>query len=79
MNATVQKWGNSLALRLPKSVARDLKIAEGDAVELKVRGESLHVKAARVEYRLSDLLRKVSVSNLHRETEWGDAVGKEVW
>ena len=79
MNARVQKWGNSLALRLPKSIARDLKIGEGDEVELRIRGDLLHVKPARVEYRLSDLLRKVSATNLHRDTDWGDAVGKEVW
>jgi antitoxin MazE len=79
MNSMVQKWGNSLALRLPKSIARDLKVGAGDAVELRIRGDLLQVKPARPEYRLADLLRKVNASNLHRETDWGDSVGKEIW
>jgi len=34
MNATVQKWGNSLALRIPSSVAKDIQVRQGSAVEL---------------------------------------------
>jgi antitoxin MazE len=79
MTSTVQKWGNSLALRLPKSIAQELAVGEGDAVELKIRGDSLQVKPARREYRLSELLSKVGKKNLHSETNWGESVGKEVW
>ena len=34
MKTTVQKWGNSLALRLPKALAEEAKIREGSKVEL---------------------------------------------
>ena len=79
MTATVQKWGNSLALRLPKSIAQELKVIDGDAVELRVRGDSLQVKPARRKYRLSELVAKMDKGNLHSETDWGKRVGKEVW
>ncbi len=79
MTATVQKWGNSLALRLPKAIAQDLEVNEGDPVELKVRGDALEVRPARKEYRLSELLAKVEKGNLHSETDWGGPTGKEVW
>jgi antitoxin MazE len=79
MNTTVQKWGNSLALRIPKAVARELQVVEGDAVELKIRGDLLQVKPARREYRLSDLVAKMSKGKMHLESDWGGPVGKELW
>lgn len=79
MTATVQKWGNSLALRLPKAIAQELEVSEGDSVDLKIRGDSLQVKPARREYRLAELLAEVKKENVHSEIDWGGAVGKEVW
>ena len=79
MNAVVQKWGNSLALRIPKVVADQIKVDEGSEINLKVEGESLVVKAASRRYRLSELVRKIKPENLHSETDWGSPKGKEIW
>jgi antitoxin MazE len=79
MNATIQKWGNSLALRIPKSVAQQIKVAEGDGVELEVAENGLLVRPARRRYRLADLVRKITDANRHGETDWGKPAGREVW
>lgn len=73
MKATVQKWGNSLALRLPKALADEARIREGSKVELVGTPEGVLVKARRKpRYRLDDLLSRVTPENTHPET-LGDA------
>lgn len=79
MTATIQKWGNSLAVRLPRAVAEQIHVHEGDAVELKVDDHTLNIKSARKKYNAADLIKAVKPSNLHAETDWGKATGKEVW
>jgi antitoxin MazE len=79
MNATIQKWGNSLALRIPQAVARQIRVEEGDAVELKVDASGLRVSPAPPRYRLASLLRKVTPQNRHTEIDWGTSKGREVW
>lgn len=56
MTATIQKWGNSLALRIPLAVAKQLQVKEGDPVTLKVGVSGLTVKAAPKKLSLDDLL-----------------------
>jgi antitoxin MazE len=80
MQTKIQKWGNSLALRIPKSFAEEAGVKAGSEVSLSVRDGGLVVKAARVPRpRLQDLLRKVSRRNVHRAVDTGAPVGKEVW
>ena len=78
MTATIRKWGNSLAVRLPKALANEARIAEGSRVELVRTEEGVLVKAARTPcYRLSELLAGVTKKNMHAETDWGRSVGRE--
>jgi antitoxin MazE len=80
MNATVQKWGNSLALRIPKSLAKDIDIHQGSVVELEVvEGEMVMIPKKTKELSLARMLRDVNKSNLHSEYEWGSVTGKEAW
>ena len=78
MTATIQKWGNSLALRIPQAVAKQIHVQEGDAVTLRVSTAGLTVKAAPKRLSLDDLLAQVTKENLHRVTGWGADVGREV-
>lgn len=79
MTATIQKWGNSLALRLPKALANEAHIAEGSRVELVRTDEGVLVKASRKpRYRLSELLAGVTKKNVHLETDWGQPAGREI-
>jgi antitoxin MazE len=79
MNATIQKWGNSLALRIPKSIAVETGLGQGDSVELQMEAGALVVRPARPRYRLADLLRGITAKNRHSETEWGKPKGRESW
>ena len=76
----VQKWGNSLALRIPKPFAQDVGVREGTAVQLSVSEGRLVAAPIRArKTRLKDLLARVSKTNLHDEVETGRPVGREGW
>jgi antitoxin MazE len=80
MNATIQKWGNSLALRIPQAVARDTQLQNGSVVNLAVRKGAVIIEPVKkTKYRLDDLLKDVSKKNLHASVDTGPAVGREVW
>lgn len=80
MNATVQKWGNSLALRIPRGVAEDVHLHQGSVVELRVvEGEMVVKPKRRSKPSLAGLLKGVTKANLHAEESWGGAQGKESW
>ncbi len=78
MKANIQKWGNSLALRIPQAVARQIHVKEGDTVELSVGAGSLTIKPAVEHPTLDELLAAVSPENLHESTDWGSDLGREV-
>ena len=80
MKTRVQKWGNSLALRIPKSFALEAGLGEDDAVELSVSEGRLVIRPIVPKpLTLGDLLRGVTEQNLHGEWDTGPAVGKELW
>jgi antitoxin MazE len=79
MNATIQKWGNSLALRIPKSIAVETGLGQGDSVELQMEAGALVVRPSRPRYRLAELLRGITAKNRHSETGWGKPKGRESW
>jgi antitoxin MazE len=80
MTATIQKWGDSLAVRLPQQLADEAQLGEGREVELVRTEEGVLLKAkTRVRYNLDDLLAGVTPENVHPETDWGAARGKEAW
>jgi len=76
----VQKWGNSLALRIPKPFAADAGVKEGAIVDMSVVEGRLVAAPVRVRRaRLRDLLDKVTKANLHDEVDTGAPVGREAW
>ena len=78
MNAAVQKWGNSLALRIPSSLAKDVHLYQGSIVEVTVVGGALVVKPkGKRKYSLSQLLKGVRKENLHAEQAWDGRAGRE--
>jgi len=78
MKATIQKWGNSLALRIPLAIAKQIQVNAGDPVDLTVSAAGLTVKPARKNLRLDDLLDQVTPENLHEPSDWGADLGREV-
>jgi antitoxin MazE len=79
MTTTIQKWGNSLALRIPKSVANQLEVAEGDLLQMTVQGHALTLRPEPPHYDLDQLLAGITSRNTHSATEWSEPVGREVW
>lgn len=76
MSATkVQKWGNSMALRIPAPMLRSWGISEGQAVELSVEGGALVARRAQTRYTLAGLLSQCDFSQAMsaEEQEWADA------
>jgi antitoxin MazE len=82
MRATVNRWGNSLALRLPKPIADQAKLVEGAVVELEVDDGKIKVSPARPRYALDDLLKGERTAKRKagsREVDWGVPRGREAW
>ena len=76
---TIQKWGNSLAVRIPVAVADQIEVQEGSSVDLLVEHGVLVVRPRkRPQYRLTDLLRDCKPSQLHTEVDLGPDVCREV-
>lgn len=80
MRTRVRKWGNSLALRIPRAFALEVGLEKDGDVELSVEnGRLVAEPPAAPSYTLEELLAGVRPSNLHTETNWGPPVGKEFW
>ncbi len=80
MKTRVQKWGNSLALRIPKAFAAEARLGEDTPVELSlVNGKVVIQPLVPQSPTLRELLRGVTEENLHGEWDTGPAMGREVW
>jgi antitoxin MazE len=80
MLAKVQKWGNSLALRIPKAFARDAQLENDSLVEITfVEGRIIVTPVKAPTWTLDELLAGITKKNIHHEVDTGSAVGKEVW
>jgi antitoxin MazE len=80
MQTKIQRWGNSLGLRIPKSFAEQAGVEAGSEVDLSVEDGELIVRPGRLpKYALSDLLRGITARNTHEEVETGKPLGREVW
>lgn len=80
MNTHVQRWGNSLAIRIPKVFADETGLEPNDEVEITVRdGQIVLTPMKSKPYSLDDLLAGITPENRHDEWEMGSAVGNETW
>jgi antitoxin MazE len=75
----VSKWGNSLALRIPKTLAAELNVQDGDAVDVSLEGGAIVVRPAARRYSIDDLVEGITPRNRHKETDWGTRTGRETW
>jgi len=80
MITKVQKWGNSLAVRIPRSVVQDTHLSSGNSVDVAVQdGQIVIAPARRPRFRLDELLKGITPQNRHLESDSGIAVGREAW
>lgn len=78
MKATIQKWGNSLGVRIPKIIAEDLMLENGSEVELIEESDRIIIQPLKGP-QLKDLLKGIESHNLHDEVELEGPYGKESW
>ena len=79
MVSKVQKWGNSLAIRIPKAFAEEAEIGEDTSVEISVEEGRIVVAPAKRQWTLGQLVGKITPANVHREVVWGEPTGRESW
>ncbi len=80
MQTKVQKWGNSLGVRIPRSFAAEAEVDAGSVVDISMEKGGLRIRPVRRRrYALRELLRKITARNLHEEVATGAAVGREAW
>lgn len=78
MNAYIQKWGNSLAVRIPSKLIKKLNLANGTSVELSAKNHHLIISPIKSE--LDTLLESINSSNRHPEGLEDDTLkGAEEW
>ena len=77
--ATVQKWGNSLGIRVPKAVAEQVQLRDGSPIEFDTSGGVLTIRPKRRRrYTLAGLLRASKGRRAHRELDRDSPVGREI-
>ena len=81
MQATIQKWGNSQGIRIPKAFLEALGMMENDLVELSRVGDNIVIKKVEKERELTleDIFKNYDGKYETEEFDWGAPVGKEVW
>ena len=75
----VARWGNSLAVRLPRMVAEQAQLQEGAEIDIAVTNGCVTIRRRPRAYSLDELVEKVTPNNRHNETDWGKPQGAEVW
>ncbi len=79
MTSIVNKWGNSLGLRIPQLVANKIGLTAGTVLSIKVVNDTIVILPVRKKYSLDELLEGVTPEPIGGEYDWGVPVGKEVW
>ena len=78
MSVKIQKWGNSLGVRIPKTVIEKVNLSENSEVEIEYKNGTIVIFPAKKEYSLDSLLEKITKNNLHSEEDF-KTEGNEVW
>lgn len=78
MVTAVKKWGNSLGIRLPKTIANEMKLNEGTNLQLIYENDKIQLSKIAPEYSLDDFLSAIDTENIHSEFETHSAVGNEL-
>ncbi len=79
---TIQKWGNSYAVRLPKASMRNLHLLAGHTVEIReaINGRDFSiVPTQKKNISITKMIAGITKKNRHREMDWGNPVGNEIW
>jgi antitoxin MazE len=78
MHVQIQKWGNSLAFRIPRTFAKEADIRQGTTVDIGIKKGLLIVTPIKNKVLLKDLVAKITKSNIHHEVDFGGSQGREL-
>ena len=78
MQVLVSKWGNSLGLRLPKTLAAEIGVSDGQKVEIRAEGGRLIVEPVRKVLTMEQMMENVTPEAMREAWDWGDDVGREI-
>jgi antitoxin MazE len=78
MEAMVEKWGNSLGVKIPALIVRDLSLKDGSFVDINDMGNGMIMRQKEKD-TLREMLNQINEKNIHGEVETGGPIGNEVW
>lgn len=76
MKTSINSWGNSLGVRIPKAFAEQAGLKSGESVEMLLQGDTIYIKKQK--YCLEDMLKAITPDSLHEEIDFGGPVGREL-
>jgi antitoxin MazE len=79
MHTQIGKWGNSLAVRIPGTYAKDLDLKEGMDLDVSLVEGGILLRPRSRQYSLEELVARITPENTHEETDWGQDLGRETW
>lgn len=79
IRAQLVKWGNSQAVRIPKTVIEQARLQEGDELKIQVMGGRITIEPLSPKMTIESLVAGITRKNRHPEQDWSKKVGKEVW
>ncbi len=79
LRAQLVKWGNSQAVRIPKTVVEQARLREGDELQIQVLDGRITIEPLSPKITLQSLVAGITRKNRHPELDWSKKVGKEVW
>ncbi len=77
MEATLSKWGNSIGIRIPSLILKELQLEDGSAVVIEEDGKRIIISPKRP--ILEEYISKINENNIHKEIDSGFSVGNEAW
>jgi antitoxin MazE len=78
MQTQIAKWGNSLAVRLPREVVQAASLSEGSSIDVMVEGGVVVLRPTRPRYRVEDLVVGMTPEAMRDAYDWGPDVGREI-
>jgi len=79
VNVKLSRWGNSLAIRIPSTIAKEASLREGNALSIEYEEGSLRLTLVEDAPSLDDLVSQINADNVHGEVDFGNPVGREAW
>lgn len=79
MNTKINAWGNSLAVRIPKNILKELKLKENDIVTIEEENGSIKIHPSKKKVSLNELVSKIKADNIHSEIIIDEELGNEAW